>query len=69
LALVLVARAIRFSLVGLLALRFGPRILRITQSPGFELFMLAFIAFCPVGSVLQVIRWSRRAPRQTVSST
>ncbi len=67
LAVVLAARAVRFTLVGLLALRFGPRILRITQSTGFEWFMFAFIAFCTVGSVLQVMRWNRRASPQTVS--
>ena len=35
---------IRFTAVSLLALWFGPRILRIIRSSEFELFMLVFIA-------------------------
>ncbi len=63
LPVVLGARMVRFTVVGLLALWFGTRILRIIRSSAFEWFMLAFIAFCVVASVLQLIRWSRRQAR------
>jgi len=56
------ARTIRFTLVSLLALRFGRGILRIIRSVGFEYFMLTLIAFCIVASLLQILRWRHRAP-------
>lgn len=64
LPVILGARMIRFTLVSLLALWFGPRILRIIRSSEFELFMLVFIGFCLIASAVQIVRWSRRpAPR------
>lgn len=63
-SVVLAARILRFTLVGLLALKFGPRILRIIRSTGFEWFMAGFIVLCTVGSVFQVLRWVRREPRK-----
>lgn len=60
LAVVFVARAIRFTLVGLLAIWKGRQILRIAQSPGFEWFMAGFIVLCTIGSAIQVRRWFHR---------
>lgn len=54
---VLVARAVRFSLVGWAAIYFGRSILRIANSSGFLWFMGAFIAFCVVGSVMSIVHW------------
>jgi membrane protein YqaA with SNARE-associated domain len=57
--IVFLARTLRFSLVGLAALRFGTGILRITRSMGFQWFMLGFAVFCFIGSAVSVTRWLR----------
>lgn len=62
LALVIAARVLRFTLVGLLAVSLGRSILRIARTPAFTWFMVVLIATCLVGSAFQVIRWIRRAP-------
>jgi membrane protein YqaA with SNARE-associated domain len=59
LTLVLVARAVRYSLVGWAAIYFGRRILRIADSTEFLWFMGGFIAFCLIGSVVSIIQWVR----------
>ncbi len=59
LSLVFVARAVRFSLVGLLAIWLGRRIIRIADSPGFTWVMVGFIALCLVGSTISIVRWVR----------
>jgi len=59
LALVLVARTVRFSLVGWAAIYFGRRILRIANSTEFLWFMGGFIAVCAIGSVVSIIHWVR----------
>jgi membrane protein YqaA with SNARE-associated domain len=59
LSLVFIARAVRFSLVGLLAIWLGRRIIRIADSPGFTWFMVGFITLCLVGSTLSIVRWVR----------
>jgi membrane protein YqaA with SNARE-associated domain len=51
------ARAIRFCLEGLAAIRFGPEILRIANSPELTWFMVGFSALCLIGSTLSVVRW------------
>jgi membrane protein YqaA with SNARE-associated domain len=59
LAVVLVARAVRYSLVGWAAIYFGRRILRIADSTEFLWIMGGFIAFCVIGSVVSIIQWVR----------
>jgi hypothetical protein len=59
LGLVFIARAVRYSLIGSLALYFGQRILSIANSAEFLWVTGVFIAFCAIGSVLSVIRWVR----------
>jgi membrane protein YqaA with SNARE-associated domain len=59
LALVLVSRAVRYSLVGWAAIYFGRRILRLADSTEFEWIMGGFIAFCVIGSVASIIQWVR----------
>ncbi len=63
LAWVLVTRAVRFTIVGLLAIRYGRDILRIARTPEATWIMLAFIALCIIGSVFQVMQWIRRSRR------
>jgi len=61
LGLVFIARSVRFSIVGLLAIRFGRQILRIARAPETSWIMLGFIAICLLGSVFQVAQWVRRS--------
>ncbi len=63
LGLVFIARSVRFSIVGLLAIRFGRQILRIARAPETTWIMLGFIAICVLGSVFQVAQWVRRSRR------
>jgi membrane protein YqaA with SNARE-associated domain len=63
LGLVFIARAIRFSIVGWLAIRFGRDILRIAREPETTWIMLGFIAVCIIGSAFQVWQWVRRSRR------
>lgn len=63
LGLVFVTRALRFSIVGLLAIRFGSDILRIAKAPETTWIMLAFIVLCLFGSAFQVTQWIRRSRR------
>ena len=63
LGLVFVARAVRFMIVGLLAVRFGRDILRIARAPETTWIMLGFILLCLIGSTCQVMQWIRRSRR------
>ena len=63
LGLVFVSRAVRFTIVGLLAIRFGSDILRIARAPETTWIMLGFIALCTIGSAFQVTQWVRRSRR------
>lgn len=61
LAMVFVARAIRFTIIGFLAIAFGQRILAIAKAPATTWVMLGFIALCVAGSAYQVYQWIRRS--------
>src|ERR1700733_6194387 len=63
LGLVFIARAIRFSIVGWLAIRFGRDILRIAREPETTWIMVGFIAVCIIGSAFQVLQWVRGSRR------
>jgi membrane protein YqaA with SNARE-associated domain len=63
LGLVFIARAIRFRIVGWLAIRFGQDILRIAREPETTWIMVGFIAVCIIGSAFQVLQWVRRSRR------
>ncbi len=63
LGLVFIARSLRFTIVGLLAIRFGSDILRIARAPETTWIMLGFIVLCVLGSVVQVMQWFRRSRR------
>lgn len=60
LAVVTVTRMIRFTLLGLLAMRFGDRILRWSKNPVVEGFLVAIILVSTVGSAISVYRWISR---------
>jgi len=59
LAIVAGTRALRFLILGALAIRFGPAILRITKSEPFKWTMIVFIFLCIAGSALSVTKWLR----------
>jgi membrane protein YqaA with SNARE-associated domain len=63
LGLVFITRAVRFGIVGWLAIRFGRDILRIAREPETTWIMLGFIAVCIIGSAFQVLQWVRRSRR------
>jgi uncharacterized membrane protein YdjX (TVP38/TMEM64 family) len=57
--LVGICRAVRFTLLGLLAIRYGRRILQFTNMPAFKWSMVAFIVLCLVGSAFSIKSWIR----------
>jgi membrane protein YqaA with SNARE-associated domain len=59
LAYVFGARALRFTLIGFLAIQFGRRILSIAASPEFTWFVVGFSTICVIGSALSIMRWVR----------
>jgi len=59
LGIVFAARCVRFALVGLSAIYFGRRIIRMADSTGFLWFMGVFIGVCLVGSVVSIVQWVR----------
>jgi membrane protein YqaA with SNARE-associated domain len=61
LAVVGIARMVRFVLLGLLALRFGERILGWAQNPVVQTLLIIFIVVCIVGSVVSVYGWIHRS--------
>jgi len=59
LTIVAASRAVRFLILGALAIKFGPAILRIAKSESFKWAMIVFIFLCIVGSALSIIKWLR----------
>ena len=63
LAIVLGGRIVRFTIVGLLANKFGHEILRLAKTNVFIGIMIAIIAASAIGSVLSVMKWVRQSRR------
>jgi len=61
LGIAFVVRLVRFSLVGLAAVEFGPQIVAIAKSKQFTWAMIMFIALCTVGSTISVTGWVKRS--------
>lgn len=61
LAVVGVARMVRFTVLGALALWFGPRILRWAENPVLQDCLIGLIVVCTAGSVISVYGWIRRS--------
>ena len=51
------ARAVRFTVLAVLALKFGRAVLQIASSPAFEWTMIFFIALCVVASGFSLWSW------------
>jgi membrane protein YqaA with SNARE-associated domain len=62
-AVIAVSRIVRFTLVGLLAIFFGRRIVRIAQSPVFEGVVLGILVLFLIGSIFSVMKWLKRGGR------
>jgi membrane protein YqaA with SNARE-associated domain len=61
LGIVGVTRMIRFTVLGLLAMRFGERILKWSDNRIVQQLLVALIVICTVGSVISVYGWIRRS--------
>jgi membrane protein YqaA with SNARE-associated domain len=61
--IVWLARAFRFTVIGLLALKFGSAILKIANSPAFKWSMVGFITLCMIGSAISITNWVRKSRR------
>ena len=65
LALNFVGRAIRFTILGLLAIKFGWMVIRVANSPAFKWSMTILVALCLLGSVISVWHWvAQTRPRK-----
>jgi len=54
------ARAVRFTLISILAIEFGNQILGVAKSPTFEWCMALFIALCLILSGVSIAHWVRK---------
>ncbi len=54
------SRAVRFLILGALAIRFGRWIIHIANSTGFRTFMYIFTAVCVAGSIWSIATWVRK---------
>jgi membrane protein DedA with SNARE-associated domain len=54
------ARALRFTLLSLLAIKYGHAVIRVAQSAPFEWTMAVFIAVCVVASGFSIAHWVRK---------
>jgi membrane protein YqaA with SNARE-associated domain len=61
LAIIGITRLVRFLVVGLLAWRFGERILKWAAIPVVQGFLFALIVLCTVGSIVSVHGWIQRS--------
>ena len=64
LALNFAGRALRFTIIGILALVFGRAVLQITQSAAFRWSMTALIMLCLVGSGISIWHWIAHTRRK-----
>ncbi|HEX3876641.1 MAG TPA: hypothetical protein VHW24_06630 [Bryobacteraceae bacterium] len=61
LAITTVARMVRFTAIGALALVFGRRILHWAENPVVQYVLIGLIVVCIVGSVISVVGWVKRS--------
>jgi membrane protein YqaA with SNARE-associated domain len=57
-------RAVRFTILGLLALKFGGALLQVANSPVFRWSMTILVALCLIGSGLSIWHWVGRTRSQ-----
>jgi membrane protein YqaA with SNARE-associated domain len=56
-------RLMRYTIIGVLALRFGPRILGWAENPVVQGMLIGLIVFCIAGSVISVYGWITKSRR------
>lgn len=61
-------RGARFTILSILALKFGTGILHIAQSRPFEWSMVAFIVFCFVATCFSLVHWLRQPRARSMAS-
>jgi membrane protein YqaA with SNARE-associated domain len=54
------ARALRFTLLSLLAIRFGRQLLQVASSAPFKWTIIAFAVLCAVASAISITHWLRK---------
>jgi membrane protein YqaA with SNARE-associated domain len=57
------ARAVRFTILSLLAIKYGRAILRMVSSEPFKWTIICFTVFCIVGSVFSILKWMHSRER------
>ncbi len=62
------SRAVRFTILALLALKYGRGILRIVNSSPFKWTMIAFVFLCIAGSVFSIVKWVRGSRGRTAAA-
>jgi membrane protein YqaA with SNARE-associated domain len=55
-------RGVRFTVLAILAFKFGRQVLRIANSTPFRWTMIVFIAVCLIGSGISLWHWVRHSP-------
>ncbi len=68
LAVVGLSRAVRFLILGALAIRYGPFILRVANSAPFRWTMIVFVVICIAGSVYSLIKWFHKGKKKRSGS-
>jgi len=63
------ARGARFTILSILAFKFGRNILNVEKSKPFEWSMVAFIALCCLASGISLVHWLRTPRSSSRSST
>jgi hypothetical protein len=63
------ARMLRFSAVGLIGIAFGNRILRLAENPVVQYTLIGLVIVCIVGSVLSVYGWIKRSRHHEHAAT
>lgn len=57
-------RAVRFAVVGILAIKFGHAVIAVAKSDAFRYTMIGFVILCLGGSVFSVWNWVRHTKSQ-----
>ena len=68
LAINFLARGARFTILAILALKYGRHILRVAQSAPFQWSMFAFILVCLGASCFSVMHWLRKPQRRPAAT-
>jgi membrane protein YqaA with SNARE-associated domain len=67
-AVLLSARMLRFSIIGILGISFGPAILKLAERPEVKYTLVGLLLVCIAGSTVSIVGWVRRG-RHRVEAT